>query len=77
MPRSKTVFLPQNTFLPIKKPAREPGLGIVTIIPALTRWKQGDQEFKVILRYIVSLRPVWATYNPASKYTIKKEKGKK
>lgn len=37
MPRSKTVFLPRNPFIPIKKPEREPGLGIVTNIPALNK----------------------------------------
>lgn len=27
----------------------------------LGRWRQKDQEFKVILGYLVSVRPAWAT----------------
>ena len=28
-----------------------------TIIPVLGKWRQGDQKFKVILDYIINLRP--------------------
>lgn len=30
-------------------------------ISTFGRWRQKDQEFKVILNYIKSLRPSWAT----------------
>jgi hypothetical protein len=31
------------------------------VIPGFGRWRQEDQEFKIILRYIESSRPAWAT----------------
>lgn len=31
------------------------------VIPVLQRWRQEDQEHKVILSYIVSLSIAWAT----------------
>lgn len=37
------------------------------VISALERWKQKDQEFKVILVQIASLRPTWATCHSVSK----------
>jgi hypothetical protein len=33
----------------------------------LRRWKQEDQKFKVIFRYIVSLRPAWAMWDAVPK----------
>jgi hypothetical protein len=33
-------------------------VGTTYLIPALRRWRKGDQEFKVILSYIVSWRLV-------------------
>jgi hypothetical protein len=33
----------------------------VPVLPALGRWRQEDQEFKVNLSFIVSLKTVWAT----------------
>lgn len=31
------------------------------IMPMLERWKQEDQEYKVILGYLVSSRQAWTT----------------
>ena len=38
---------------------------------AVGRWTQGDQQLKVILGFIVSLRPAWDTLDPISKQTKK------
>jgi hypothetical protein len=44
------------------------------VIPAFERWRQENQEFKVILGSIVILRLAWATRDPISKTTTTKEK---
>lgn len=31
------------------------------VIQAVGKWRQEDQEYKVILSYVVSLSPAWAT----------------
>ena len=31
-------------------------------IPALGRWRQEDQEFKIIFSYLVNPRAIWTTY---------------
>jgi hypothetical protein len=41
------------------------------IILGFGKWKQEDQELIIILGYIVSSRPAWASWDPVSK------KGKK
>jgi hypothetical protein len=38
-----------------------------TVITALGRWKSENQEFKIILGYIMSLRSTWATWNLVQK----------
>ena len=35
-----------------------------TVIPALERWRQEDQDFKASLSYIMSLKLAWATFRP-------------
>lgn len=37
------------------------------VIPALGRWKLGDQKLRVILNYIANSRPTWATRELVSK----------
>lgn len=37
------------------------------MIPALRIWRQEDWEFKVILSYIVNLRPAWDVQHPVLK----------
>jgi hypothetical protein len=45
---------------------------VVSVIPALGRWMQEDQEFKTNLSYIESARPGWATTaKPCLKNKIK------
>lgn len=34
---------------------------LTSLTPALIRWGYEDQEFKVVLGYIASLWPAWAT----------------
>lgn len=36
---------------------------------AVGRWTQGDQQFKVILGFIVSLRPAWETVTDKNTHT--------
>jgi hypothetical protein len=35
--------------------------GYMPVIPGLGRWRRKDQEFKVIVSYIVNLKAVWGT----------------
>lgn len=42
------------------------------VISALKRWKQEDQKSRIILYYIVSLRPGWGISVPVSKKKKKK-----
>lgn len=35
--------------------------------PTLRRWRLEDQKLKVILGYVVSFRPLWATMRPCLK----------
>lgn len=36
------------------------------VIPALGKYRQNNQEFKVVLGYIVSLKPAWDSDDPVS-----------
>jgi hypothetical protein len=42
----------------------------IPVIPELRSWKQEDQKFKAIFRYMVSLRTFWAR-DPVSKGAVK------
>lgn len=43
----------------------------ILIIAALERWTLGSQKFNGSLRFIASVKPTWATWNPASKIQSK------
>lgn len=44
------------------------------IIPVLWRLRQEDQEFKVILSYLLSSRPAYTEWDPAKKNKNKRKK---
>jgi hypothetical protein len=47
------------------------------VLPVLGRWRQEEQEFKVILGYIVSSCPAWATSFEEANKSHKSTKNRK
>lgn len=45
----------------VQSPGLKPSLVYTPVIPALRKADTGGSEFKAILSYMVSGRPVWAT----------------
>lgn len=39
-------------------------MGHIPLTPAIRRWGQEDQEFKVVLKHTGNPRPAWATREP-------------
>jgi hypothetical protein len=55
-----------------KRHILKPGVVFIPVISVLWRWRQENLEFKTNLGYIMSSKPVWATWrNPISKPTNK------
>ena len=50
---------------------------IQTAIPALGRWRQEEQEVKITLGYVASLRYTWGTVRPCHKSRVSERETKR
>lgn len=55
---------------PFPDPSPQPGVVSISVISTFGRWTGEDQEFKVILGFIASLRLAWATRDLEGKLTL-------